>query len=125
MICNLGEPMSLRHPVPRVFAISMGVTLSFYTYGWVVLLIWMSHMTHITHTYLDGRHVSLSCAAGSHIWISRVTHLDEDTTYNTHIKSYVWHDSFMCVSYSYVWQDFLMRDMTNSYVRHDSIVCVT
>jgi len=56
--------------------------------------------------------------------------------------SYVWHDSFICVTWlihmcdmthSYVWHDAFicvtwlihMRGMTHSYVWHDSFICVT
>jgi len=55
--------------------------------------------------------------------------------------SYVWHDSFICVTgltrtceltHSFVWRDSLicvtwlihMCDMTHSYVWHDSFICV-
>jgi len=44
--------------------------------------------------------------------------------------SYVWHDSFICVTWlnitrsSYVWH-LCMCDMTHSYVWHDSFICVT
>ena len=34
--------------------------------------------------------------------------------------SYVWHDSFICVTWL-----IHMCDMTHSYVRHDSFICVT
>ena len=57
-------------------------------------------------------------------------------------NSYVWHDSFICVTWltdmfdmthSYVWHDAFicvtwltdMFDMTHSYVWHDSFICVT
>jgi len=41
--------------------------------------------------------------------------------------SYVWHDSFICVTWLVRKCDILIRtcDMTHSYVWHDSFVCVT
>ena len=52
----------------------------------------------------------------------------------THTYTYVWHDSFMCdMTHSYVWHDSFtcvtclihMCDMTYSYVWHDFFICVT
>jgi len=55
-----------------------------HTYGWVMLHIWMSHVTHMDetcHTY--------GCVT-SHIWMSHVTHIDE--SYHTHgwVMSRIW-----------------------------------
>ena len=76
------------------------------------------------------RRLGAAWHALSHTFMGRMTH------------SYVWHDSFMCVTWlghmcdvtrSYVWLDSFicatwlvhLRDMTRSHVWHDSFICVT
>ena len=122
---------------------------SCHPYEWVMSPIWMSHVTYIA---FKGPSVSAQglrvptinfTQVMSRIWMSYVTHTNVMTPrvsrFMTH--AYVWHDSFICVTWlihmcdmthAYVWHDSFicvawlihMCDMTHAYVWHDSFICV-
>jgi len=107
MICNLGDPMSLRHPV------------------WVTWLIYLCDMTDlfVRHdlfrgaTWLMTREYAQHDS--SHTRMSHITHL------------FVRHDSFMCATWlvqmRHVTRECATRmgDMTHLFVRHDVFRCAT
>ena len=96
-----------------------------------------SHDSFICATWLIVAHMNESCRTYewvmSHIWMSHEWYalirqisntLTHDVINLIHMcdmtQSYVWHDSFICVT----WR-IHMCDMTHSYVWHDSFICAT
>ena len=111
MICNLGDSMSLRHPVS--YSSVCGKFLS---------VAWLFDMCDMTHSCV--RHDSFMCVTGF-IHVCDITH------------QCVWRDSFMCATWlvhasdmtpscgrhdSFICVTWLLRmcDMTPSYAWHDS-----
>jgi len=107
-----------------------------YSRDWFICVTWLVHMCDMTHSRAT-RLIHLCDMTHRldllFIWLVRMC----DMT-----PSYVWHDSFTCVTWllrmcdmthSHVWHDsfksliwFLqVYDMTHSYVWHDSFICVT
>ena len=81
-------------------------------------------MTHPYVTWLIHRRTHTPCP----IWTFRLRALQccQHSTWTWacflpyRLHSYVWHDSFICVTWC-----IHMCDMTRSYVRHDSFICAT
>ena len=128
MSCNLGNPMSLRHPLVRVFKLM-----------WCV--IWLLHMcrvptspclhmcdmtsSHVWHDSLSS-YICVTCRVPKSPCLHCVTRLFHmcDMTLFYHI--YVWHVGSQQVrGFIYVtWRPHLC-DMTPSYEWHASFICVT
>ena len=83
------------------------MNLSWHTHGWVLSHIRMSHVAHVNESGVFRQRYCCYCACRKIIHMCDMTH------------SYVWHDSFICVTWL-----IHMCDMTRSYVWYDSSICV-
>ena len=116
-------------------------------YLFVMSHIWRSHVTHMNescHTWLS--HVTHFCATLqvtrsrhiSNVWRDSFPWATRRIPTCTMTHSYVWHDSFTCVTRlearllerayaSFIYATWLiyMCGMTHLYVWHDSFICVT
>jgi len=136
MICNLGNPMSLCHPVTHSYVSQDSfVNESCDTYDLCTCVTLLFRMCHIhtcemTHSYVSQnsfacRHrLMYMCDTNfSCVTLRRVTwHIHmRDMTY-----SYAWHDSLTCVKWrKTIVEMYSYCDMTHAYVWHASFVCVT
>jgi len=106
MICNSGDPMSLRHPVTRM--------------RYTIFVIWLIHICDTKNSYVW--HDSLVCRAYewvmSHIWIFRVTNMNESYHKYTWVMSHVWK---RCVTQT----DELLHTCEHTFVHVDMYRCDT
>jgi len=84
---------------------------------------WMSHVARDMNEVCRTRHEWVMSQQENKFvpWSNRLWVCCSSSSYvcdTTH--SYVWHDSFICVTWL-----IHMCDMTHSYVWHDSFICVT
>jgi len=108
MTYKVRDPMSLRHPVCE------------YSLTWTHSLIWVLCVS----VMCDMTFSSVCVCLHALVWITWLVHVRVVCEWLLHVcgmtYSYVWHDSFMCVTWL-----IHTCDMTHSYVRHDSFICVT
>jgi len=122
MICNLGDPMSLRHPLCEMtHRVDNYVWHDSYCVTWLIYMwhdSYICDMTHIYVTWLIYRwHDSFILStliydlAHSSCWHLYVTWRIAPERHVTHIKDSVCHDSFVCVTWLLF--DTLICDMTH------------
>ena len=121
MICNLGDPMSLRHPVPMVAVFYFRIPLwvsectcdKTHPYMWHDLVHSSIHVTWLMHTcdMPESTHPSMSLVYSS-IHVTWLIHTTLDSTY-----PYMWQD----LSIHMTWLSSLIHtcDMTHPYMWHD------
>ena len=98
--------------------------------AWIVLLMWMSHVTHVneschtcewimSHMWMHHvTHVNVSChtceCVMSHIWMGHVTHVNESCHTCEWVMSHIWrshvtHMNESCHTYQWVKSEMWMR----------------
>ena len=87
------------------------MTPSYVWHDSFICVTWLLHVCDITFSYLLA---NVQDVANPYVCANV-----QDVTHPYVWQSYVWPDSFICVTWL-----IYVRDMTHSYVRHDSFVCV-
>ena len=111
-ICDMTHTRCI-HVGPYIFMYRYSYSRSSF-----ICVTWLIHMCKMTHSYVcDMTHTRCIQMGPISLYINTIA-------LSRH--SYVWHDSFVCVTWLIPMCDMThsMCDMTHSYVWHDSFICV-